>query len=358
MKNIALCLALSAVCGIAVAQESVRFETDVPAGPRPWLHENFDAGDDRFIFAVFSDLQSGERDRVFDIAVAQLSLFRPELILNVGDLIPGPSDNPAELHMLWDQFDERAAEARAPIFYVGGNHDLGNVNEGGGERGGAVAHEVWAERYGPSYYSFVYKNVLFLVLNTQDGAPSAEEAQAMADIGAESQRMMSQGADITDTPIFSTRLFRTGYISDAQAAYFLNVIEQNRDVRHTFLFMHKAPWEEGGDENFFAIEEALANQPYTLFHGHEHSYEHLERRGRDYIRLATTGGGQAESLRVSPVTGAIRGRSMDQVALITVDGANVEIANVMMSGILDKTGHIPLGGDDVCFELSVCGDSE
>jgi len=46
---------------------------------------------------------------------------------------------------------------------------------------------------------------------------------------------------------------------------------------------------------------------------------------------------------------------MDQVTLVTVDDSGVDIANVLMSGILDKTGHIPLGGDDVCFEAALCG---
>jgi hypothetical protein len=358
MKEIALSLVLLVASFSALAQESVRFETDLPEGRRPWLHERFDTESNRFTFAVFSDLQSDERPRVFDIAVAQLSLFRPELILNVGDLVPGPSEDAGELHDMWDSFDERARASRAPIFYVGGNHDLGNVNIGGGRRGGAVAHAVWAERYGPTYYSFVYKDVLFLVLNTQDGAPPPEEAQALASIQAETQKLIAEGAGLTDTPIYFTRLFRTGYISDDQTAYLLNAIAEHSDVRWTFLFMHKAPWENGGDENFFAIEAALADRPYTVFHGHEHSYEYLERNGRDYIRLATTGGGQPSSLRTSPITGVTTGRAMDQVALVTVDGSGVSIANVLMSGILDKRGRIPLDGDDVCFELSVCGEPE
>ena len=121
--------------------------------------------------------------------------------------------------------------------------------------------------------------------------------------------------------------------------------------------MHKAPWEEGGDDNFLKIEEALANRPYTLFHGHEHSYEYLERHGRDYIRLATTGGGQVASFMVSPVTGATRGRAMDHVTLVTVDDSGIDIANLVLSGIRDKMGQIPLEGDDVCFEFDVCGEN-
>jgi hypothetical protein len=45
------------------------------------------------------------------------------------------------------------------------------------------------------------------------------------------------------------------------------------------------------------------------------------------------------------------------VTLVTVDDQGADIANLLMSGILDKTGHIPLaGGDDMCFELEACGE--
>lgn len=44
--------------------------------------------------------------------------------------------------------------------------------------------------------------------------------------------------------------------------------------------------------------------------------------------------------------------------LVTVSESGADIANLLMEGILDKTGHIPLGGDDVCFELAICGDDE
>ncbi len=45
---------------------------------------------------------------------------------------------------------------------------------------------------------------------------------------------------------------------------------------------------------------------------------------------------------------------MDHVMLVTVDDEGIDIANLRMSGILDKTGHIPLEGDDVCFEMVAC----
>jgi hypothetical protein len=48
--------------------------------------------------------------------------------------------------------------------------------------------------------------------------------------------------------------------------------------------------------------------------------------------------------------------SVDHVTLVTVDDHGVDIANLRMSGIFDKTGHIPSGGDDVCFEMATCRD--
>ena len=169
------------------------FRHDVSGDVRPWTNEEFDSSDDKFTFAVFSDLTGGERDRIFEIAVAQLSLLRPELIINVGDLIEGGTEDLGEIEGQWNSFDTRADRASAPIFYVGGNHDLT----------GAVLQGVWDERYGHRNYHFVYKNVLFLVLDTEDNT-----------------------------------LART----QEQPSYFVEAIAANPNVRWTFLFMHKAPW--------------------------------------------------------------------------------------------------------------------
>ena len=339
MTRIMASIALLAILNIGVAQDPVDFRHDVSDGVKPWVDENFDAADDKFTFAVFSDLTGGERSGVFEIAVEQLSLLRPELILNVGDLIQGGMAGPDELDRQWDSFDERASRARAPVFYVGGNHDLS----------GEVLGGVWDERYGQRYYHFVYKDVLFLALNTEDILP--ERMQEISLLRDEAFRVLaSQGMGMGMGAIGLAELFTwpessAGNITAAQSEYFQKAIADNPDVRWTFLFMHKAAWEQDGEENFAAIESALADRPYTLFHGHLHAYRYLERHGRDYIRLATTGGGQRSGF----------GRSMDQVTLVTVDDFGIDIANVLMSGILDKTGHIPLDGDDVCFEAALCG---
>jgi predicted phosphodiesterase len=330
-----LSILAATVVGCSAATDESDFEHNITGNVLPWTNEAFDAANGKFTFAVFSDLTGGERERVFEIAVAQLSLLRPELIINVGDLIEGGSEDPEEIYRQWDSFDERAERALAPVFYVGGNHDLS----------GEVLQGVWDERLGHRYYHFVYKNTLFLVLDTEDNTP--ERTREIFEIrNAALAIVKEQGMAAFPTTEYATLPEQTaGNITAEQSAYFQKAIAENPDVLWTFLFMHKAPWERQDEPNFSAIEQALAVRPYTVFNGHVHAYQHIERHGRDYIRLATTGGVQFPN----------RERSVDHVTLVTVDSAGVDIANLKLSGIFDKTGHIPLEGDDVCFDIAVCG---
>jgi predicted phosphodiesterase len=321
------------ILALGCKQES-KFKHDITSGSLPWTHDKFDVADEKFTFAIFTDLTGGEREGIFKVAVEQLNLLRPEMIINVGDLIDGEYENLDELKGQWDSFDQRADRARAPIFYVGGNHDLTKEE----------MWHVWDERYGERYYHFIYKNVLFLVLNSEDN--SLERMQEIYDARARAlERIKAEGMEIMEqTEYFNLPEQTAGNIGPEQSSYFQNVINENPNVLHTFLFMHKAPWRKEGEKNFAAIEAALSERPYTVFNGHVHAYEYEKRYGRDYIRLATTGGVQFPD----------RGRSADHVTLVTVDNEGVNIANLLMAGILDKTGHIPIGGDSLCFEQALC----
>ena len=331
-----LCGFLGACTVVQDNQASDTFSHEISGGKLPWKHEKFDVGDSNFTFAVFADLTGGERPRIFDIAVAQLNLLRPELIINVGDLIEGDATGIDELNEQWDVFDERAAKAKAPIFYAGGNHDLT----------GDALRAVWEARNGPRYYHFVYKNVLFLVLDTEDNT-SERAAEIFAARNAAVQIYKAEGMEAFQQTEYWKMPERTsGTISMSQSDSIIEAIEQSPDVRWTFLFVHKPVWTNPGNEAFAAIETAMSERQYTVFNGHVQAYAYQERLGRDYIQVATTGGEQFPDL----------GRSMDHITLVTVDDDGVDIANLMLSGILDKTGRIPLGGDEICFEMAVCGE--
>ena len=322
-------------CGVLASVGYATFE-DTRGDSLPGTHEDVDADTGKFTFAVFGDLTGGERAQVFEVAVAQLNLLRPELIMNVGDLIEGDSENEAGLSAEWESFDERASRARAPVFYTGGNHDLT----------GEMLRSVWESRYGRRYYHFLYKDVLFLVLDTEDNTP--ERMQEIFELRNQALGIFqSEGQGAFEMTEYANLPERSaGTIGEDQSAYFQSAIADNPDVRWTFLFLHKPAWQKPGETTFAAIEAALSDRPYTVFSGHLHTLGYEQRFGRDYIRLATTGGAQ-------PADGE---RSADHVTLVTVDDQGVDVAHLLLSGILDKTGHIPLGADELCFERTACGN--
>ncbi len=124
--RLALVAWLAGCANQAPSSSEPEFEHDIATAATPWTHERFDDSEDKFTFAIFSDLNGGEREQVFEIAVAQLSFLRPELIVSLGDLTDGGTEDREKLTREWGSFDRRANKATAPIFYVGGNHDLTN----------------------------------------------------------------------------------------------------------------------------------------------------------------------------------------------------------------------------------------
>jgi hypothetical protein len=333
---ILILLPLLTACASRPPSGPAMFQHSVTGTVVPWTDTDFDSDADTFTFAVFSDLTGGEREGIFNVAVEQLRLLRPELIVNVGDLVEG-GDFPRE-HLLqeWEHFDARASRAHAPVFHTGGNHDLSSD----------LQRDIWEERFGRFYYHFVYRNTLFLVLDTEDNPP--EYQKYLARIRNEAEQVFQQGGwdAWRETEYGQSEERRTGRIGPAQAAYFRDVISRYPGVRHTFVLMHKPAWERPDEENFVTIEAALADRPYTVFHGHVHAYQYQQRHGRDYIRLATTGGVQLEHAE----------QAFDHVTLVTVSDEGVDIANLRLDGILDKTGKIPAGGANLCFEAAACGN--
>jgi len=321
--------------GGCVTPAEDHFRQTVTSDSKPWTHESFDVEDDRFMFAIFSDLYGGERERVFGVAMAQLQLLRPELILNVGDLINGGTEDRDRLGAEWDEFDAKLDGLSAPVFYIGGNHDLTNP----------TMRAFWEERYGARYYHFVYKDVLFLMMDSEDfeeqRMKEVYEARALAlriDAGEEP-------GVYQETEYYKMTERRTGSIRGEQARYFREVIAENSDVRWTFLLTHKPVWRNADAAEFQSIEAALGDRPYTVINGHFHSYSLTERNERDYIHLGTTSGGQ----------NANNDMAFDHVTLVTMADDRPSIVNLRLEGILDKTGHVPLDGDDLCYQASACG---
>ena len=334
MRRFVSLLAVTAALAACSTGSRAPFSHGITGTVRPWTHERFDTAATRFTFAVVSDLNGGERPGVFEVAAAQLSLLHPELVMSVGDLIDAPKAEAAALAREWDDFDRRARTMPAPFFRVGGNHDLT----------GAELRNVWRSRYGPTWYSFVYRNVLFLVLDTEDLTP--ERAQQIFTARTRAIQADRDGRTDTDTMEYYRMPERVaGNIGDEQAAYVKRALAEHPDVRWTFLFLHKPVWQSTNSPGFRSIEAALADRPYTVFSGHLHTFARTVRNGREYYSLGTTGGGQNPA---DPM-------SFDHLTMVTMTREGPSIALLRMDGVLGPDGHVPRGGDSLCFKAATCG---
>lgn len=141
---------------------------DVAGDAQPWTSLAVNDAAEDFHFVIVGDRTGGARPGVFESAVGKVNLLEPAFVLSVGDLIEGRTEDQAQLDKEWDEFERFAAGFEAPFFYVAGNHDMSN----------AVMAETWRARFGPSYYRFVYKDVLFLVLNSELFGPVAPSRAA------------------------------------------------------------------------------------------------------------------------------------------------------------------------------------
>jgi hypothetical protein len=253
----------------------------------PWTGLNLNNDPDQFQFVVVTDRTGGHRAQVFSRAVHQINLLQPEFVLSVGDLIEGYTQNMDRVDAEWKEFEGYVKNFQMPFFYVPGNHDLTNKE--------MIAH--WGGRYGRSYYHFLYKDVLFLAVNSEDGAAST--------------------------------------ISGEQNAYFKKALEENPNVRWTLVFLHKPLWTAADLEKngWSELEKNLAGRKYTVFCGHVHRYQKFHRNGMNYYQLATTGGG-------SRLRGVPYGE-FDHVAWITMKKDGPLIANIMLEGVLPENLQLP-----------------
>ncbi|MEX2015367.1 MAG: metallophosphoesterase [Candidatus Hydrogenedentales bacterium] len=239
MFRYALILVFAATAA-AFAQD--RIEVDIDTAQKPWNHLEVNNNPDQFQFAIVTDRTGGHRPGVFEDGVRKLNLLQPEFVMSVGDLIEGYTEDPEQIDREWTEFIGFIEQLEMPFFYVPGNHDLSNE----------VMVEEWKKRFGKLWYHFVYKDVLFLCLDSED-PPDTQ-------------------------------------MSETQAAYVQTVLARHPDVRWTLVFLHKPMWNRGQDsQGWQKIEQSLQGRPYTMFAGHTHDYYKQVRHDAQYITLATNG---------------------------------------------------------------------
>ena len=237
-----------------------------------------------FQFAIVADRTGGHRPGIFEYAIEKLNLLQPEFVMSVGDLIEGYTEDKDEIYRQWTEFNGFIDKLHAPFFYIPGNHDYKNV----------IMAQIWKELYGPSFYYFIYRNVLFLCLNTEELLNGNDE------VG----------------------------IGKSQYEFVKMVLENNRDVRWTIVFMHQPLWLSEDPGYWDEIESLLQKRKHTVFTGHIHQYMKYERNNGKYFTLASTGG-------ISQMRGLNYGE-FDHIVWVTMTESGPVIANLLLPGIWDE----------------------
>ena len=287
--------ALSALLALSALGHQTAAGTDIEASTteaaEPWTSLAANDAPEDFHFVIVSDRTGGARPGVFASAIPKVNLLEPAFVVSVGDLIEGYTEDQAQLDREWDEFEGFIANLEVPFFYAAGNHDMNN----------AVMAETWRARFGPSYYRFVYKDVLFLVLNSE---------------------LFGMVGD-PDVPVPGP------WTQTEQLAFIEETLAEHADARWTIVLIHQPLWdyESGPRGDWPRVEALLGDRDYTVFAGHFHRYVRHIRNDRKFITLATTGGG-------SSLRGDIYGE-FDHVAWVTMTAKGPRIANLMLDGIRD-----------------------
>lgn len=267
-------------------------DIEVSENANPWTHLKWNNDADNIQFAVVGDRTGGHVPGIFKQAVDKLNLLQPEFVLSVGDLIEGKRNitEPEQIKVMWNEYDSIVKTLSMPFFYVAGNHDLNNKE----------MVKQWKERLGRYYYHFIYRDVLFLCLCTEE--------------------LHYTGAGgIT--------------ISDEQVEYFRTVLLKHTNARWTFLFMHKPAWKPVYTgkpvKNWEIIESMLKDRNYTVFAGHKHRYNKTIRNGMIYYGMSATG--------VSSGNNKEDECKFQHVVWVTMTDEGPIVANLMLDGILDDT---------------------
>jgi len=271
------------IATVSLAQNpTITIQKFESAAPYSHLDVNNNASD--FQFAIVTDRTGGHRPGVFMDGVRKLNLLQPEFVMSVGDLIEGYTEDMNTLEAEWAEFDAFVDSLEMPFFYVPGNHDITNE----------VMEKLWLERFGATYYHFVYQDVLFLCLNSED---------------------QKRGAG-------------RGTISDEQYEYIKKTLGENAGVKWTLIFLHQPLWTQNETERWKDVEALLNTRNHNVFAGHYHHYIAEDRNNGKYIMLATTGGGSA--LR-GPQLG-----EFDHFMWVTMKETGPIIANVALNGVFDE----------------------
>ncbi len=242
-------------------------------------------------FVVWGDSQFS-RQEVFERAVHETEMLRPDLVLQVGDLIQGYTYDREKLREEWRRYRAQIEPLTSPFYPVPGNHDVVTPESE------QVYGEVWGEDM--YYYSFDRGPAHFVVLDSfwqedEDRIALWQREWLDRDLKQWAQRK---------SPKFEGSVF---------------------------VFLHSPLWryakDHPGRQDWDAVEAILAPYPVRLIiggHTHEHVYQQSE-QGFDYLVMNTSGGMGGKEPRAGHIWSILH---------VSVDGDDIRYATIPAGSIL------------------------
>jgi hypothetical protein len=326
---------LSSTIVIAADTHKMKVTTSIPQeittpdviGAKPWSEKSFQNDPNEFQFVIIGDRTGGANAlKTFQQAMPKINMLQPEFVINVGDLIEGYSDQATELNAEWNELDSWINELDMPLFKTPGNHDIANN----------TARKVWLERYGATYYSFVYKDALFMVLDTEYNRPAPPPDmkekielynRLQVEDPAKAQAMLKEF--MSDESVVAG-LSTPVEFDEKQLAWIKQTLSEHPDVRWTFLFMHEPCWEKPSD-SFKTIQTMLKGRKHTMFAGHLHYYDYDNIDGYEYITMGPVG---ASFHHEGP-------GNVDHIMWVTMTDNGPKMGNIALKGLFDRKGLDP-----------------
>jgi hypothetical protein len=292
---------------------------------KPWSSENFQNNPENFQFVIIGDRTGGANALgTFDLALDQINLLQPEFVINVGDLIEGYPIDEDDLNSQWEESDKMISKLQMPFFYTIGNHDVSD----------AEMKKAWLKRRGVDYYHFVYNDVLFMVLNTEDDS-RPEPPESIMEGLKEYTRLQIEDPEaakemlkefMTDTAVIAA-LAQPVEFKEKQKNWIKETLAETAEVRWTFLFMHEPCW-ENPSESFEEIQSMLKGRDHTFFAGHLHYYDYDNIDGYEHITMGPAGSSFHHD---GP-------GNVDHILWVTMTDDGPQMGNIALKGIFDRRG--------------------